>query len=243
MGVALMGIKLRPIVIMFLGLVAIFFVVGVIATLLGIPLTDEEAWNGEKSLDRRFDESKPLLEFLTTWFIRFLFFGGLLPFVAGVVFSIHRIGVNFSGKEPFKLSILIKGIFGTMGWGLMAALFGIMLYGSFKGGPWSDFMDGKWQGRYQCGAIHNVQLDIDQYSSNLYAVFRFETADGKTGRFEMRGKSTPAQTFKLNGYRWLDRPEGMQMLNIEGEVNDARDHLEGNIKTPGCSAIVMDRAN
>jgi hypothetical protein len=238
-----MGIKLRPKATLFLGLVAILFLIGVIATLLGIPLTDKEAWNGEKSLDRWFDESKPQIEFLATWLIRFVVFAIFLSFVAMVALAVHQVGVNFFGPEPFKLSILVKGIFGTLGWGLMAAVSGFFLYGSFKGGPWSDFMDGKWQGRYQCGAIHNVWLDVDQYDSDLYAVFRFETADGKKGKFEMRGSSTPAQTFELNGYRWLDRPEGMEMVNIEGEVNEARDHLDGIIKMDGCSAIVMDRAD
>jgi hypothetical protein len=238
-----MDVKLRPIVIVFLALVAGLFVLAVIATLLGIPLTDKEALNGEKSLDRRIDEIQPLLEFLATWLIRIVVFGGFLAFASGFARSVQQIGVNFFGKEPFKLSILIKGIFGALGWGLMAALLGSILYGSFKGSPWSDFMDGKWQGRYQCGAIHNVWLDVDQTDSHLYAVFRFETAEGKKGKFEMRGSYTPAQTFELNGYRWLDRPAGMEMLDIEGEVNDARDHLDGTIKTPGCSAIVMDRAN
>jgi hypothetical protein len=238
-----MDIKLRPIVKVFLALVAGLFLLAVIATLLGIPLTDKEALNGEKSLDRRIDEIQPLLEFLATWLIRIVVFGGFLAFASGLARSVQQIVVNFFGKEPFKLSILIKGIFGALGWGLMAALFGSILYGSFKGSPWSDFMDGKWQGRYQCGAIHNVWLDVDQTDSHLYAVFRFETAEGKKGKFEMRGSYTPAQTFELNGYRWLDRPEGMEMVNIEGEVNDARDHLDGTIKTPGCSAIVMDRAN
>jgi hypothetical protein len=238
-----MDVKLRPIVKVFLALFAGLFLLAVIANLLGIPLTDIDAWNGEKSLDRRIDEGKPLLEVLGTWLIRFVVLGGFLAFVAGVAFSIYRIGVNFFGKEPFKLSTLIKGIFGTLGWGLMAALFGAILYGSFKGSPSSNFMDGKWQGRYQCGAIHNVWLDVDQTDTHLYAVFRFETAEGKKGKFEMRGSYTPAQTFELNGYRWLDRPDGMEMVNIEGEVNEARDHLDGIIKMDGCSAIVMDRAD
>jgi hypothetical protein len=238
-----MDVKLRPIVIVFLALVAGLFVLAVIATLLGIPLTDKEALNGEKSLDRRIDEIQPLLEFLATWLIRIVVFGGFLAFASGLARSVQQIVVNFFGKEPFKLSILIKGIFGALGWGLMAALFGSILYGSFKGSPWSDFMDGKWQGRYQCGAIHNVWLDVDQTDSHLYAVFRFETAEGKKGKFEMRGSYTPAQTFDLNGYRWLDRPDGMEMVNIEGEVNEARDHLDGIIKMDGCSAIVMDRAD
>jgi hypothetical protein len=237
-----MDIKLRPKVKLFLALLAGLFLMAVIATLFGIPLTDKEAWNGEKSLDRGIDQSRPLLEFLGTWLIRFVVFASFLAFVAGVAHSVYRVGVNSFGPEPFKVINLVKGIFGVLGWGLMAALFGAILYGSFKGSPSSDFMDGKWQGQYQCGDIHNVWLDVDQTDSHLYAVFRFETADGKNGKFEMRGSYTPAQTFELNGYRWLDRPKGMEMVNIEGEVNEARDHLDGIIKMPSCSVIVMERA-
>jgi hypothetical protein len=238
-----MGIRLSPLLKALLVLFGCVFLIYFVANLLGFPLAESEAWNGEKSVDRWVDEDRPLLELLSTWFIRIIVFGGFLVFVIGAIFSVTRVGTNIFGQDPFSTAVLIKGTLGALGWGLMAVLFGVILYGHFRGSPFDSFMDGKWHGRYQCGDIHKVWLDVDQDDSHLFAVFRFETADGKKGKFEMRGSYNPAQQFTLNGYRWLDRPDGMEMINIEGQVNDARDHLDGIIKRSGCSAIIMDRTD
>lgn len=90
---------------------------------------------------------------------------------------------------------------------------------------YADLLVGKWVGVYGEGSgKSNLVLDIDRYQDGiLHAVFTFSEHPDNLGRasgsYKMEGELSNDLDVILNGYEWINHPNGFSFLDVNAKLD------------------------
>ena len=93
----------------------------------------------------------------------------------------------------------------------------------------------------------NLPEDVNEILTpyQVHAIFHFYPVDKGTmseGKFKMIGHYDPSiRKLELVGKRWLERPEGYDMVPLSGVLADSGSIFSGKIDFPGCEQFYLTR--
>ena len=111
-----------------------------------------------------------------------------------------------------------------------------------------DDLTGRWSGSYQCQQdFVGMTLDlVEQDGHALEAIFSFYPMPGSPsfpeGSFAMEGYVDPGEKLvNLRSTEWIDRPYGLQLHDIRGQIDTSGKEIIGQVLTTGCADFVVTR--
>lgn len=109
-------------------------------------------------------------------------------------------------------------------------------------------LTGRWSGSYRCQEdFVGLTLDlVEQDNQVLEAVFSFypmpDTPSFPEGSFAMEGYVDPGEKLvRLHSTDWIDRPYGLQLHDIRGQIDTAGKEITGQVLTTGCADFIVSR--
>jgi hypothetical protein len=123
-------------------------------------------------------------------------------------------------------------------------LLGTLVLPSQRTAAAADGIGGSYEGRYQCGDWHKLDLQIrDLGSGRISAVFTFPVTQGRAGgdgSYSMVGQfDERSRRFQLAPQAWLRRAPGYNMVGLEGVFDPASRSLRGKVGYFGCGAFEL----
>lgn len=113
------------------------------------------------------------------------------------------------------------------------------------------WLTGTWQGGYHCAMGYgDARLTLElkgSFGGRVEGTFAFQVTEPGSqippGRFRVEGNLGEGGTLHLEGTRWIEWPEGLSMLGLEGRADRERGVLSGTV--PACgegSTFYLERA-
>jgi hypothetical protein len=130
---------------------------------------------------------------------------------------------------PWLAAALLAGCAGGPG--------AVGLLGKGRDAHW---MTGTWQGGYHCALGYGdarATLALEGgFGGRVEGTFDFQVTEPLSqippGRFRVEGNLEEGDTLHLEGTRWIEWPEGLSMVGLEGHADRRRGVISGSV--PAC---------
>lgn len=114
-----------------------------------------------------------------------------------------------------------------------------------KFGELAKLLGGDWKGSYICGQGETgLTLSMEGDDTGLLsAVFSFYPLSGTapSGVFKMAGVFDEELKIKLEPEKWISRPDGYYMIDLNGVVDSKNNSMVGWINARGCSTFKLKK--